>query len=50
MYKLAIITVFAYALTTIASSLINLDISSSTAILSVLTTTVATEVALYLGA
>lgn len=50
MFKSAVVLTFVYALSSIASSLFANDISTMTAIASILMTTCATELALYFGA
>ena len=49
MYKALIVLTFSFALSSIASSLLANDISTMTAITSILMTTCATELALYFG-
>ena len=50
MYKSSVVLTFSYALCSIASSLIANDISTITAITSILMTTCATELVLWFGA
>ncbi len=49
MFRIAIVTTFIWALSSIATSLVANDASSLTAITSILMATCATELALYFG-
>lgn len=50
MFNLSILLTFSFALSSIASSLLAGDVSTTTSIAAILMTTVATEAALYFGA